>query len=276
MPLGLPVVPEVYSRNSGCSASNASAWCSGDAGVDDVVPPHVAALGPRRCRRRCAGPPGRVRSVSASATASSAASFSGAGLPRRNCPSAVISSLALASAIRAPQRGGGEAGEDHAVHHAEPCAGQHRDDGLRDHRQVDRDAVAGDQPQIRQRVGGFAHLGLQIAVGQGAVFADPLTLPVDGDPIAVAGFDVAVHAVVGDVEFAASEPFGKRRVPTSPAPRKTVSPKTVGWPARPRTPAGLARPLGTVVAGVGLRGELWRAADRTWSRGRASRSPARA
>jgi hypothetical protein len=39
---------------------------------------------------------------SALATASSAASFSDAGLPRRNCPSAVIRILALASSIRAP------------------------------------------------------------------------------------------------------------------------------------------------------------------------------
>ena len=31
MPLGFPVVPEVYSRNSGCSASNASGVCSVDA-----------------------------------------------------------------------------------------------------------------------------------------------------------------------------------------------------------------------------------------------------
>ncbi|CAM5488154.1 hypothetical protein STENM327S_09067 [Streptomyces tendae] len=30
MPLGLPVVPDVYRMNSGCSASNASGVCSGD------------------------------------------------------------------------------------------------------------------------------------------------------------------------------------------------------------------------------------------------------
>ena len=40
--------------------------------------------------------------VLVSATAWSAASFNGSGLPWRNCPSAVISSLASASAIRAP------------------------------------------------------------------------------------------------------------------------------------------------------------------------------
>ncbi len=39
--------------------------------------------------------------LSGSETASSAASLRGAGLPRRNCPSLVISSLASASAMRA-------------------------------------------------------------------------------------------------------------------------------------------------------------------------------
>jgi hypothetical protein len=34
----------------------------------------------------------------------------------------------------------------------------------------------------------------------------------NGDPITVAGFDVAVHAVVGDVELAADAPLGEGRV----------------------------------------------------------------
>src|SRR5271154_4125853 len=92
----------------------------------------------------------------------------------------------------------GEAGEDHAVHDAQSGAGQHGDHGLRDQRHVDGDPVAGDQTETGQSVGRFAHLGLQIGVGEAAAVADGLTLPVDGDPITVAGFDVAVHAVVGD------------------------------------------------------------------------------
>ena len=31
MPLGLPVVPDVYNKKSGCSESNASGVCSGEA-----------------------------------------------------------------------------------------------------------------------------------------------------------------------------------------------------------------------------------------------------
>ena len=155
------------------------------------------------------------------------------------------------------ERGGGEPGEDHAVQDAQACAGQHRHHGFGDHRQVDRDAVAGHQTQIRQGVGGFAHLGQEIAVGQGAVVADPLALPMDGDPVAVARFDVAVHAVVGDVEFAVGEPFGKR-------PLRPV--QHLGKRCGPRQPVGLLGPesqpvlLGLVdtgLRGVGLRGELF-------------------
>ena len=44
MPLGLPVVPEVYSRNSGCSASKASRVSPRLR--NGLVPPQVAAVGP--------------------------------------------------------------------------------------------------------------------------------------------------------------------------------------------------------------------------------------
>ena len=39
-----------------------------------------------------------------------------------------------------------------------------------------------------------------------------LALEVDGDAVAVAGFDVPVHAVVRDVELAVLEPLRERRV----------------------------------------------------------------
>ena len=70
--------------------------------------------------------------------------------------------------MRARSAVGGEAGEHHGVHDAEPRARQHRDDGLGHHRHVDRHPVAGDQAELGQRVGGLAHLGLQFGVGDGA------------------------------------------------------------------------------------------------------------
>jgi hypothetical protein len=46
-----------------------------------------------------------------------------------------------------------------------PGAGQHRDDGLGDHRHVDRDPVAGLDAELGQRVGGLADLVLELGVG---------------------------------------------------------------------------------------------------------------
>ncbi len=169
--------------------------------------------GPRSTRRRfrCGAPPVRARCVGCAVRrASSTASFSDAALPRRHCPSVVITSLASASSTRGPQRGGGEAGEDHRMHHAEAGARQHRHDRLGHHRHVDRHPVAGDQAEFGEVVGGLADLVLELRVGQRAAVADRLALPVDRDPIAVALLDVAVHAVVGDVELAADEPLRDR------------------------------------------------------------------
>ena len=98
------------------------------------------------------------------------------------------------------------------MHDTEPRARQHRHDGLGDHRHVDGDAVAGDQTEVGQRVGGLAHLGQQVGVGQGAAIADRLALPEDGHPVAEPRLDVTVHAVVRHVELAADEPLGERRL----------------------------------------------------------------
>ena len=52
----------------------------------------------------------------------------------------------------------------------------------------------------------------QLGVGDRAGVAG-LALPVVGDLVAVAGLDVAVEAVVGDVERAADEPLGEGKLP---------------------------------------------------------------
>ncbi len=140
--------------------------------------------------------------------ASSTPSFNDAALPRRYCPSVVMTSLALRVVDAGPQRGGGEPGEHHRVHGAQPRTGQHRDDGLGHHRHVDGHPVAGLQAEFGEGVGSLGHLVLELRVGDVAGVADGLALPVDGDAVSVAGLDVAVDAVVGDVELAADEPLG--------------------------------------------------------------------
>ena len=104
-----------------------------------------------------------------------------------------------------------EAAEDEVVRRADPRAGQHRDDDLGDHRQEDPDHVALLDPAVLQRVGELLDVAVQVGVGDVALLA-LLAAPVEGDAVAVAGLDVAVDAVVGDVELAAHEPLGERRV----------------------------------------------------------------
>ncbi len=53
---------------------------------------------------------------------------------------------------------------------------------------------------------------MEVGVGDGAGVAG-LTLPVEGDLVAVAGFHMAVEAVLGHVERSPDEPPGVRQVP---------------------------------------------------------------
>ena len=124
----------------------------------------------------------------------------------------VISSLASASAIRARSALAVKPPNTTVCMIPSRAQASIAIDGFGDQRHVDGDAVTGDQTEVGQRVGRLAYLGLQVGVGQAAAVVDGFALPVDGDPIPVAGLDVAVHAVVGDVELAADEPFGERRL----------------------------------------------------------------
>ena len=146
--------------------------------------------------------------------------------------------------------------EDHGMQHAEARAGQHRDDRLRDHRHVDGDAVAGDQAEVREGVGGLGHLGLEFGVGQRAAVADRLALPQDRHPVAIACLDVAVNAVVGDVELAADEPLGHRCLgPVQHLVERGVPGQPVGLFRPERQPILLG--LAVQLSGrIGLRGEV--------------------
>ena len=120
----------------------------------------------------------------------------------------------LRAAVVDPARQGlrREAPEDDRVGRPDPCAGQHRDRQLRDHRHVDRDPVAGPDAQLLQRVGRLADLAEEVAEGQRPGVAR-LADPVVGDLVAEAVLDVPVDAVVGDVQLAAGEPLRERQLP---------------------------------------------------------------
>jgi hypothetical protein len=106
---------------------------------------------------------------------------------------------------------GREAAEDDVVRRSDPRAGQHRDDDLGNHRQVDPDHVALADAEILERVGEALDVAVQVGVGEIALLA-LLTAPVVGDPIAPAGLDVAVEAVDRGVEAAVLEPLVEGRV----------------------------------------------------------------
>ena len=84
---------------------------------------------------------------------SSTFAFTGAVLPLRRASSAVISALASENSMRSLTDSRREAAEDDVVRRADPRAGEHRDDDLGDHRQVDPDDVALPDAAVLQRVG---------------------------------------------------------------------------------------------------------------------------
>ena len=90
--------------------------------------------------------------------------------------------------------------------------------------------------QLEQRVGRPADLLGELGVGERAGVAG-LALPVVGDLVAVAGLDVPVQAVVGDVELAADEPLGEGRVGPVEDLVPLLLPGEPRGPASPRTPS---------------------------------------
>ncbi len=101
---------------------------------------------------------------------------------------------------------GPEAREARRVDGADPRDGQRGDGGLRRHRQEDADPVSLAHSQRLQRVGQAVDLARELGVGERARLA-VVALPGDGRPGAAAGIQVAVDAVVGEVQTAAWEPL---------------------------------------------------------------------
>jgi hypothetical protein len=134
-------------------------------------------------------------------------------------------------------------------------AGEHRGGRLRHHRHVDRDAVVALDAEALEHVREPLRHVEQLGVGDRpplAVFA----LPVERDPLAEAGVDVPVEAVVRNVQLPAHEPLRPRRLPVEhllPGLRPVEL-------ARPALPPAFGVALRVVVdrgvGGVCLRREL--------------------
>ena len=195
--------------NRGVSASNASASCTSEAcptaschhtsrpsvmGTSASWSAGVVRLTTRTCSMALSP-----------ATAASALSLTGTATPRRNWPSVVTRSLAPGVLHAELQRLGGEAAEHEGMDGADAGHRERDDDGFGDDREVDDHAVALGDAQVQQGVRGLGDFPLQFGVRDVAAVAG-LALEVERDLVAAAGRNMAVHAVVGDVELAALEP----------------------------------------------------------------------
>ena len=195
--------------NSGVSASNASASWTSEALPDGVVPPDVAAFGHRDVGQLVRGG-GAVDHQDVLDRVVPGDGGVGVVLDRHGHAAAELAvggDQELGAGVLHPelQRLGGEAAEHQGMDGADAGHGEGDDDGFGDDREVDDHAVALGDAQVQEGVGGLGHLALQFGVGDGAAVAG-LALEVEGHLVAAAGRDMAVHAVVGDVELAALEP----------------------------------------------------------------------
>ena len=169
MPLGLPVVPEVYSRNSGCSESNASECARWT--LRSTVSCHHASR-PSVHRDVDTGAAHHQYVLDRAASPRPVDRLVDALLQRHRVAAPVLAvggdhHFRRASSMRARSAAAEKPREDHAVHDAQPRARQHRDDGLGDHRHVDGHPVAGGEAERGQCVGGLAHLVLELGIGDG-------------------------------------------------------------------------------------------------------------
>ena len=99
-----------------------------------------------------------------------------------------------------------ESTEHERVNCADARARKRKDNGFGNNRQVDHHTVAFTHAEFEQAVGGAGDASLQFGVGDSFTITG-FALEIEGYFVAAACLHVAVHAVVGDVEFAALEPL---------------------------------------------------------------------
>ncbi|EZP38063.1 hypothetical protein BW36_01361 [Micrococcus luteus] len=143
----------------------------------------------------------------------------------------------------------GEAAEDHGVHRAEPRARQHRDVGLRDHRQIHEDAVSLADAARGQGAGQTGHRVRELGVRVAGDLAGHRGVVDQRDGVPAARLDVPVQAVVGGVQLAVREPAVQGRGGVVEGARGRDGPVDGARRVEPE-PLGVAEGAGV---GVGVR-----------------------
>ena len=116
-----------------------------------------------------------------------------------------------------------EPAENHRVRGADARARLHRDHAFDRHRHVDDDAIALFDAERSQPVGESAHACVQLAIGDTRHRA-VVSLEQDRDFFGAAILEIAIEAVVGNIELTVFEPFVERRTGLVERSRKRLVP----------------------------------------------------
>jgi len=115
-----------------------------------------------------------------------------------------------------------EAAEHHRVDGADARAGEHREDGLGDHRHVEEHAVAARDAGCGERTGDARDLLLELRIREAPRCAGDGALVEERCAFAVTRGDVAVHCVVAGVERRPREPGRAQRIACQRTARRRV------------------------------------------------------
>jgi hypothetical protein len=99
-----------------------------------------------------------------------------------------------------------EAAEDHRVHRADACTGEHRHDRLGHHRHVDHDAIAAVYALCRERPGQAGDAIAQLAITEPHHRAGYRAVVDERGLFAASLLDVAVERVVTGIDPSTAEP----------------------------------------------------------------------
>jgi hypothetical protein len=92
------------------------------------------------------------------------------------------------------------------MHRAQPGTRQHGDDRLWSLRHVNNDAITFLDAVALEDVGKFAHLAMQLLVGERAFFPG-LALPDNCGLVLATVFEVTIHAIGRGIQLPADEPL---------------------------------------------------------------------
>ena len=102
--------------------------------------------------------------------------------------------------------------KDHSVGRTNPRTGEEGNDGFGDHWHINSDAIAFFDPQFFHGVGELTNLMVQLGVGEGTRVTG-FPFPDEGGFIFAPSFQVAIEAVMGNVDLAVDKPFCEGRLP---------------------------------------------------------------